>query len=320
MARLDFLHMFTGLLQSRLVFVTGKGGVGKTSFSGALGLSNASTGKKTLLVEVDNFHSSLRAIFNVEPRYKPTKINDNLYCCNITWKKALEDWLYQTIPIRRVSKMILNNQVAMLFLDATPGARELVILSKIIELTKKWDQVIVDLPASGHALGILRVPITAMKMMKTGPIHQRAAKMISVFRSEKTRIVLVTLPEEMVINEAIEFWQKIDEEIPLFHKPIILLNRVSFPSFSDAEKVLLQRVEKREISDFGRELIRAGRWDEDLEEGTSKAVKRLEEFLNTSVFCFPRFGLLGGFKGGPTKLVNQLHSAIVRAVLKESSK
>ena len=73
-------------------------------------------------------------------------------------------------------------------------------------------------------------------------------------------------------------------------------------------------------SEFGKELIRAGRWDEDLEEGTSKALKRLEEFLGTSVFCFPRFGLLGGFKGGPTKLVTQLHSAIVRAVLKESSK
>ena len=99
-----------------------------------------------------------------------------------------------------------------------------------------------------------------------------------------------------------------------------MLNRASFPSLSEEEKQLLHRIENRELSELGKELVRAGRWDEDLEEGTKQALQRLKAFLGLDVFCFPRFGFLGGYKGGPTKLVNQLHSAIVRAVLKEVRK
>ena len=117
---------------ARLLLFGGKGGVGKTSFSAALAL--ASPKKKTLIVEVDNFHPSLTAIFNVKPEYKPKMITPTTGICNITWYRALEDWLYKTIPLRRVVKLIQKNKVALLFLDATPGAREIVILSKIVEL------------------------------------------------------------------------------------------------------------------------------------------------------------------------------------------
>ena len=201
------------IIQSRLIFVSGKGGVGKTCVSAAIGKTTAQSGKKTLLVEVDNFHPSYPSIFQRKMGYKPTELEPNLFGCNITWLDALEDWLVGTVRIRTIVHLILNNRVAMLFLNATPGAREIVILSKIADLLKDYDQVIVDLPASGHALGILRVPGTAIQLMRSGPIFDRAKEILSVFSDHRSLVLLCALPEEMVVNETVEFAQKIREDV-----------------------------------------------------------------------------------------------------------
>ena len=124
------------IFQSRLLFVSGKGGVGKTSFAASLAKASSKKGKKVLLVEIDNIHPSLTSIFGVAPQYKPTQIHERLSISNLTWKSALEDWLADTVKSRTIVQMILSNRVAMIFLDATPGAREIVILAKIISLLK----------------------------------------------------------------------------------------------------------------------------------------------------------------------------------------
>jgi len=305
------------LLQSRLVFVTGKGGVGKTSFSAALGMVSATQGKKTLVVEVDNFHPSLTSIFQIKPQYKPTKITSMLSICNIVWKEALEDWLYQTIPISHVVRLIRKNKIAMLFLDATPGAREIVILSKIVELCDQFDQVIVDLPASGHALGFLRVPITAIKLMRSGPIHERAKQVLKVFGHHHTNMVLVALPEEMVINETLEFWQKIHKEIPAMQPPHIVLNRASLPSLSEEEENLLNMLEQSSSQSSSlREILRAGRWEQGLENATVEAQERIKK-ITSSDLLFTRLGKLGGLGGGNNKIVQQMQAAITRSIQKQ---
>ena len=78
------------------------------------------------------------------------------------------------------------------FLDVTPGAREIVILSAVVGHLDNFDQVIVDMPASGHAVGMLKIPNPAHRLMRTGPIHDRA------WPSSEGRIV--ALPEEMVVK------------------------------------------------------------------------------------------------------------------------
>ena len=88
------------LLKSRLLFVTGKGGVGKTAFSVATGLYSAEQGRKTIVVEVDNFHPSANELFNTSVCYAPKEVRPNLFCCNITWKNALSDWLHSTVKVK----------------------------------------------------------------------------------------------------------------------------------------------------------------------------------------------------------------------------
>ena len=87
------------IFQSRLLFVSGKGGVGKTSFASSLALAAAEKGKKVLLVEIDNIHPSTTTIFGTKPEYDPTPVSKNLFIANITWKEALESWLKDIFPL-----------------------------------------------------------------------------------------------------------------------------------------------------------------------------------------------------------------------------
>jgi len=298
--------------------VTGKGGTGKTSLSASIGSLSASRGRRTLIVEVDNFHPSLTRLFNKNPSYDPVMVAPNLGICNITWHEALVEWLHRTIHVQRITKLILNNRIAMVFLDATPGAREIVILSKIVHLAESWDQVIVDLPASGHALGILRVPRTATRLMRTGPVRERAEQMLEVFQRPDTSLVIIGLPEEMVVNETLELWEKLQAEVPEFQQPTVVLNRAAQPSLTEDEISLLQRLSDQENpSAAAKELIQAGRWEGELEQATADAITRLEAALGENVVLFPRLGALGGFAGGADKVVQQMSAALVRQELRK---
>lgn len=310
------------ILHSKLIFVSGKGGVGKTCVSAALGKTSAQLGKKTIIVEVDNFHPSFPPIFGKDIGYEPTVLEPNLFGCNITWMKALEDWLVRTIKIRTIVHMILNNRVAMLFLNATPGAREIVILSKIADLLTEYEQVIVDLPASGHALGILRVPGTAMQLMRSGPIYERAKQILSVFSDPRALVLLCALPEEMVVNETVEFAQKIRDDVPQISKMAVFLNRVSVPSFNEDERTLLTRLSmERTSSDYTeteQDMIQAAVWDQELEEASNRASTRLTSELGYDVLSIPKLGLHGGFKGGTPKVVQQIYTIFSRHFRTES--
>jgi arsenite-transporting ATPase len=308
----------TTLLSSRLILVTGKGGTGKTSLSAAIGTMSAASGRRTLIVEVDNFHPSLTRLFGTEPVYEPRRVADKLFICNLTWMSALKDWLMATVKSRRITGLILDNRMATVFLDATPGAREIVILSKIISLMDEFDQVVVDLPASGHALGILRVPRTATRLMRSGPVREKAEHILTVFRERSTALAIIGLPEEMVVNETLELWEKIHRDVPELQAPKIFLNRSSPPSLTPDEVALLDRLEEAmKDSPEAAELLQAGRWEEELETATAEALTRLEEALHDGVVTFPRLGALGGFERGPEKVVQQMSKALSRQQLVE---
>ena len=312
------------IIQSRLIFVSGKGGVGKTCVSAAIGKTSASIGKKVLLVEVDNFHTSFPSIFNRTIGYKPSELEPNLFGCNITWMKALEDWLMGTIRVRTIVQMILKNRVAMLFLNATPGAREIVILSKIADLLDDYDQVIVDLPASGHALGILRVPGTAIELMRSGPIYERAKQILTVFSHPRAMLLLCALPEEMVVNETVEFAEKIKRDVPQIKNLGVIVNRVSVSSFNEDETTLLSRlsgvISNQNIDSFEAEnMVESAIWDQELEVASARSIKRLNAELGDDVLSLPKLGLLGGFSGGTPKVVQQMTTIFSRKFRMEQS-
>lgn len=307
----------TALVDARLVLVTGKGGTGKSSVAAALGRLSSERGRRTVVVEVDVVQTSMPGLLGRTPEYHPRPVAPNLDVCNVTWAHALQEWLEHAIPVQRVVKLILRNRLVELFLDATPGVREIVILSRIATLCEQYDQVVVDLPASGHAIALLQVPWVADDLLHDGPIHQRAGELIKLLARPDTRPCIVVLPEEMVVNETIELCEGLGRVAPVLAPPVLLLNQAATPSLSADERTLLARLSAWvDPTSAQGELTAAGRWEADLEQATELALARLGA-LGRPVAQFPRLGALGGFQGGPEAVVRQLARALARELAAE---
>ena len=301
--------------------LTGKGGTGKTRVAAALGLASGEAGRRVLVVEVDAQRSALAEAFGTPITDTPTPVAGNVWAANITFKPALRDWLDRTVRVSRIVGMILKNPMVSVFLDVTPGAREIVILSAVVGHLDNFDQVIVDMPASGHAVGMLKIPDTAHRLMRTGPIHDRAGEIMAVLRGPDTAMGIVALPEEMVVNETVELYENLGEILPDLKVPLVFLNRCAAPTMTDDEHKLLARLSATpDLSDEAKELLLAGRWDGELERATADSLGRLHSEIGVTVVPFPRLGVLGGFQGGPVKVTQQMANALRRRMLTETRK
>ena len=161
-------------------------------------------------------------------RHQPQFAAPNLAVCNLTWDHALEDWLALNLPIKRVRHLVRTNRIVQTFLVATPGAQETVILSKIVALLESWDTVVVDLPASGHALSLLRVPAITIRMVRSGPIRTRALAILGRLRSSDVATLLVSMPEDTIVTETLETAERFQREVPEIAIGAVVLNRSSF--------------------------------------------------------------------------------------------
>jgi len=296
------------LVYGQVVFVTGKGGVGKTSVSAALARLAASQGRNVLLAEVDSQRSALSPLFGVEVGFEPVEAEDNLWLCNIDWYNALHDWIERVVPSRRVVDMILGNRIVRLFLDATPGNREVVTLSKICWLSPEFDLIVVDLPASGHATALMHSPGRTLELFRVGPIYQRSVESQALLHAPGTFMVLVALPEEMVVNETVETFRKFRRQVPELRAPLIVLNRSSRPSLSADERLLLQRLSEEERPGPEAELLLAGRWESRLEVATGRALERLDREIGVEIIDVPRLSQ----EKGAAHLVRNLAAALAR--------
>ncbi len=299
--------------------LTGKGGTGKTRVSAAVGLAAGETGRRVLVAEVDAQRSALEEAFGHSLSYNPVEVAPNVWACNITFKKAMVDWLDRTVRASKIVALILNNPMVQVFLNVTPGARELVVLSRVTAYLEEFDQVIVDLPASGHAVNFLKIPDTAYRLMRAGPIHQRAGEILEELRGPNTALGIVALPEEMVVNETVELYTRLGEILPDLDVPLVFLNRCAAPTMTDDEHKLLARLSaSKDLGTEAEELLLAGRWDAELERATAESLGRLHSEIGVSVVPFPRLGVLGGFEGGPLKVTQQMSRALRRRILTEA--
>lgn len=211
----------TRLLEKRLVIVTGKGGVGKSTISASLALWASRKHKRVLLAEVAA-KEGLSHFFGVpEVGSKITEIKPNLWAVNIQPKDALKEYALMVLKLKTLYNLVFERKMVKSFLDAFPGLDELVMLGKIWYHTQevqsrkgrpKYDMVIMDAPATGHAISMLRLPHVIVEGMTTGPLKQSAQRMLKLLQDPaKTSLQIVTLPEEMPVNEALELKRAVDE-------------------------------------------------------------------------------------------------------------
>ncbi|MBI5844215.1 MAG: ArsA family ATPase [Deltaproteobacteria bacterium] len=202
------------LFKKRIAFMTGKGGVGKTTVSAALALAARDMGKNVLLVEVDE-SPTLRYIFNREiPVYKEITVAERLTVLTLDPDKALEEYVILQIKVAMAARMILNNRIFQYFMQAAPGWRELVTVGKIWyefqqttgrgrDKRPRYDMIVVDSPATGHGVSFLKVPSVFLNILKIGWMQGQAGDLQKMLTDGDTTVLnVVTLPEEMPVNEA----------------------------------------------------------------------------------------------------------------------
>jgi anion-transporting ArsA/GET3 family ATPase len=209
------------LLDRKLLFITGKGGVGKTTMSCAIALLAAREGRRTVVVEVGE-QSRLPTLFGVKAPSPGAvaELRDGVSSLSIDPDRALLEWL-QALGGRVPGRVLASSSTFSYFAAAAPGAKELVSMVKIWQLTRAahkrrggYDLVIVDAPATGHALGMLGSPGTFGAIARIGPIAGQTRQLLELLQDEsRTGYVGVALGTEMAVTEAIELQEGLESEL-----------------------------------------------------------------------------------------------------------
>jgi anion-transporting ArsA/GET3 family ATPase len=201
----------------RLILVVGKGGVGRSTVAASIAGRCAAAGRRTLLFET-NANDRFGSYFG-----KPAvgtelaQLAPNLWAVNATPASALEEYGLMILKFKSVYEMVFENRVTRAFLRAIPGLDDYALLGKAWFHTTEekrgkpiWDNIVFDMPASGHSVSMLRIPWVITETVPEGPLTRDAREVQQLLTDRaRTAVVLVTLAEEMPVNEAIELETKL---------------------------------------------------------------------------------------------------------------
>jgi anion-transporting ArsA/GET3 family ATPase len=252
------------LESKRFVLVTGKGGVGKTTVCAAEAIALGAKGKR-VLVAMCNAKERLSVMLGVAPIGSDVvPVADNVWAVNMEPEKALEEYGTLILHSRALYKTLFDNRYVRTFLRAVPGMHEWAMLGKAwwhtteqtAEGSLKYDTVILDAPATGHGLDMLRVPKVILDVVPPGILRRDAERAWAMFQDPvSTAIVLVTLPEEMPTTETIELAKALDELGLKVAR--VVVNGVLPPLFSREERAALATVTPAKVDAPGEAALTA---------------------------------------------------------------
>jgi anion-transporting ArsA/GET3 family ATPase len=274
------------LLDKRLVLVTGKGGAGKTTVAAALGLAAARLRKRVVLCEVAE-QTRLGGMLEGQA-------NDRLHHASVDPERAKEEWLRYQLKSRTLAGLLGGSGMFQYLTAAAPGLTELVTMGKIWDLAQleprtggpAYDLAIVDAPATGHGLAMLRAPRTYASIARVGPVGRHAEKIDSFIRDPAhTGVVTVALPEEMPVNETIEFERALARELDIAIDAIVV-NAVHPVRFKPGDVETLEGITGG--SAVARAAVGAALSEHRRARGEHAQVRRLRRGTSAPVVTLPR--------------------------------
>jgi anion-transporting ArsA/GET3 family ATPase len=200
------------LLQRQLLFVTGKGGVGKTTTAAALADLAARSGKRVLVCEMDA-KGALAASFEVATLgFEPREVRPRLFAMAMNTEDSLREYLRVVARIPLVGRIGPLARTFDFVADAAPGVKEILAIGKVcFEVRERhYDLVVVDAEASGHIVAQIDAPRAIRELVQVGPVRDQTEWMLGILGdATRTGLVVVTTPEEMPITETVELVEKV---------------------------------------------------------------------------------------------------------------
>jgi len=205
--------------EQSVVFVTGKGGVGKSSVAAALAVAEARRSGKAVLVEFEGSTAAARALGNE---------TEGVRTVVVEYIEALAETIGKMLSSRLLAKLVVKQRALKKVVEAVPAIRELVALDRVRSLAAEspGTRIVVDLPATGHAVDWLRVPSAAERFLKVGPAAKMCRAILEeVLSKDKSALVVVSTAEPVVAMETRELCHRLQHE--LGRRPeLMVVNRV----------------------------------------------------------------------------------------------
>jgi anion-transporting ArsA/GET3 family ATPase len=276
-----------------LIFVTGKGGVGKSTVATALGLVAARSGLRTIVAELSAQEHVQRAFEQSAQVFEELELAPRLFTISIDPQRAMEEYL--RVKVGAVGHALSASRLFHAFAMATPGMRELLSIGKVWELAQlqrqtrgaaPYDFVVVDAPATGHGVGILKTPRTFADIARVGPIARQGRKIAdTIANPDFTGIVAVATPEEMPVNETLTLDEAVRAEG--LKLDAVIVNALYPERFSGREMTELQQALARVRASSSRVALRAALSENTRATTQREQMTRLQEALDMPLIELP---------------------------------
>ncbi|MEJ6721433.1 ArsA family ATPase [Ilumatobacter sp.] len=235
----------TSLLNLDLLWVTGKGGVGKTSTAAAIAEVAARSGRSTLVCEMDAKGALALALGVDELDFTPVEVAPNLHAMSMSTEDALREYLRLFVRIPFIGRIGPLAKTFDFVADAAPGVKEILSVGKLcFEVREKnYDLIVVDAESTGHIVSQIGAPKVIADLVQVGLVREQTQWMLDILNdADRTGVAVVTTPEEMPVTESSELLRRLTGETGA-HPAVVIANRVLPVLFDRREQAVVDQLD-----------------------------------------------------------------------------